>query len=79
MFELWPSDDANHIVKSGVGLIHVDLFLVFDGVCKVTEKIGSVSGGDVSSAKVLSEVLEMRCFWNVIIIWRCIFFEIVGI
>ena len=45
MFELWPSDDANHIVKSGVGLIHVDLFLVFDGVCKVTEKIGSVSGG----------------------------------
>ena len=45
MFELGPSDDANHIVKSGVGLIHVDLFLVFDGVCKITEKIGSVSGG----------------------------------
>ena len=37
MFELWPSEDSNPIVKSGIGLIDV-----FDGVCEVTRRIGSV-------------------------------------
>ena len=52
MFELWPSGKGNTIVKSGIGLIDVDLSLVFDGVCEVTGKIGSVS-----SAEVLNEML----------------------
>ena len=48
MFEPLPSGDANPIVKSEIGLIDIDLSLVFDGVCKVTRKIGSIL-----SAKVL--------------------------
>ena len=47
MFELWPSGEGNTIVKSGIGLIDVDLSLVFDGVCEVTGKIGSVSSGEI--------------------------------
>ena len=40
MFELWPSGEGNTIVKSGIGLIDVDLSLVFD-------KIGSISSVEV--------------------------------
>ena len=32
MFEVLPSGDANTIVKSGIGLIDVDLSLAFDDV-----------------------------------------------
>ena len=57
MFELWQSGDANPIVKSGIGLIDVDLSRVFDGACETLEKIGSVS-----SAEVLNEMLLL---WGV--------------
>ena len=50
--KLWPFGGANPIVKSEIGLIDVDLSLVFDGVWEVTGKFGSIS-----SAEVLSEML----------------------
>ena len=56
VFELWPSGDANPIVKSRIGLIYVDLSLVFDGVCEVTGATGSVS---------LAEVLNEMLLWSV--------------
>ena len=52
LFKLWPSGDAHPIVNSGIGLIDVYLSLVFDGVCEVIGKIGSVS-----SVEVLNEML----------------------
>ena len=58
MFELWPSGKGNTIVKSGIGLIDVDLSLVFDGVCEVTGKIGSVSSTEVLSKMLLWGVSE---------------------
>ena len=51
MFELWPSGVASPIVKLEIGLINVDLSLVFDGVCEVTGKIGPVL-----SAEILNEM-----------------------
>ena len=40
-------EKKSSIVKSGIGLIDVDLSLVFDGVCEVTGKIGSISSVEV--------------------------------
>ena len=56
MFKLGPSGEGNTIVKSGIGLIDVDLSLVFDSLCKVTGKIGSIS-----SVEVFNKMI-MRCF-----------------
>ena len=50
--KLWPSGDANAIVKSRIGFFDVNLSLVFDDVCEVTGQIGSVS-----SAEELNEML----------------------
>ena len=53
MFEFWLPGDGDPVVKSGIGLIDVDLFLVFDDICEVTRRTGSVS-----SAEVLNEMLS---------------------
>ena len=69
MFKLWPSGDANPIVNSGIGLIDVDLSLVFDGVCGVTGKIGSVSSVEVLNEMLLWGVSENYYYLEMYFLW----------
>ena len=70
MFKLWPSGDANPIVNSGIGLMDAGLSLVFDGVCEVTGKIGSVSSVEVLNEILLWGVSENHYYLEMYFHWR---------
>ena len=76
MFEFWQSGYANFIVKSGKGLIDVGLFLVFDGVCEATGKIGFVLSAEVLDEMILWGVLlwEVFCHWHSRNLSSCFFY-----
>ena len=76
MFDLWPSGDANPIVKSRIGLIDVGLSQFVDVISEVMGKIGFVLSAEVLDEMILWGVLlwEVFCHWHSRNLSSCFFY-----